>query len=95
MEGAVLEDVRRVVGSAVPIIVPLDHHANVTRRMVENADVLVGHETDARKTLESARRLEPNLSIAVMARIYGISGAGRSRHAHRLLDALRKAGLPE
>ena len=57
--------------------------------------VLVGHETDARKTLESARGLEPNLSIAVMARIYGISGAGRSRRAHRLLDALRKAGLPE
>ena len=45
VEGAVLEDVRRVVGSSVPIAVPLDHHASVTRRMVQNADLLVGHET--------------------------------------------------
>lgn len=57
--------------------------------------VLVDRETDAHKTLEIARRLEPNLSIAVMARIYGISGTGQSKRAHRLLDALRKAGLPE
>ena len=45
VEGAVLEDVRRVVGNSVPIAVPLDHHASVTRRMVQNADLLVGHET--------------------------------------------------
>jgi microcystin degradation protein MlrC len=45
VEGVVLEDVRRVVGNLVPIAVPLDHHASVTRRMVQNADLLVGHET--------------------------------------------------
>ncbi|MBT6157751.1 MAG: M81 family metallopeptidase [Planctomycetaceae bacterium] len=45
VEGAVLEEVRRVVGNDVPIAVPLDHHASVTRRMVQNADLLVGHET--------------------------------------------------
>ena len=57
--------------------------------------VLDGREADARKTLENARRLEPNLSIAVMARIYGISETGQSGRGQRLLDALRKAGLPE
>jgi microcystin degradation protein MlrC len=45
VEGAVLEDVRRVIGPDVPLVVPLDHHANITRRMVAHADMLVGHET--------------------------------------------------
>ncbi len=45
VEGRLLEDVRQLVGENVPIIVPLDHHANITARMVQNADLLVGHET--------------------------------------------------
>ena len=57
--------------------------------------VLNGREVDARKTLENARRLEPNLTTARMARIYGISETGPSRRGQRLLDALRKAGLPD
>jgi adenylate cyclase len=57
--------------------------------------VLVGRNLDARKALENARRLEPNLSIELMARIYGFSQKGSSKRGHRLLEALRKAGLPE
>jgi tetratricopeptide (TPR) repeat protein len=57
--------------------------------------VLVGRSLDARKTLENARRLEPNLSIGLMARIYGFSQKDSSKRGHRLLEALRKAGLPE
>jgi len=45
LEGAVLEAVREVIGPEVPLAVPLDHHANITSRMVEHADLLVGHET--------------------------------------------------
>ena len=45
VEGAVLEEVRKLVGREIPIVVPLDHHANVTQRMVDNADMLIGHET--------------------------------------------------
>jgi microcystin degradation protein MlrC len=45
VEGATLAEVRAVVGPDIPIVVPLDHHANVTCLMVENADLLVGHET--------------------------------------------------
>jgi len=45
VEGYVLEAVRKVVGENMPIVCPLDHHANITRRMVELADVSVGHET--------------------------------------------------
>ena len=40
-EGDVLAAVREIVGPNVPIVSTLDLHANVTRRMVENADALV------------------------------------------------------
>jgi microcystin degradation protein MlrC len=45
VEGYVLEAVREVVGDDVPIVCPLDHHANVTKRMMRCANVLVAHET--------------------------------------------------
>lgn len=45
LEGNILQAVREVVGDAMPVVVPLDHHANVTQRMFECADALVGHET--------------------------------------------------
>ncbi len=45
VEGALLQSAREVVGKSVPIVVSLDHHANITQRMVNAADVLVGHET--------------------------------------------------
>jgi microcystin degradation protein MlrC len=45
VEGHVLQAVRQVVGDDRPIVVALDHHANITRQMVDCADLLVGHET--------------------------------------------------
>ena len=45
VEGTVLRTVRKLIGNDVPIVVPLDHHANITRQMIEHADLLVGHET--------------------------------------------------
>jgi len=45
VEGYVLRAVRAVVGCEIPIVVPLDHHANVTQCMIEHADLLIGHET--------------------------------------------------
>jgi microcystin degradation protein MlrC len=45
LEGYLLKAVRQVIGDDVPLVSPLDHHANVTQLMVESADVLVGHET--------------------------------------------------
>ncbi len=44
-EGAILSAVRQLVGRDCFIGVSLDHHANVTRKMVEAADVMVGYET--------------------------------------------------
>ncbi len=45
VEGHLLQAARAVVGSDMPIVVALDHHANITQRMVVWADALIGHET--------------------------------------------------
>ena len=37
LEGIILEDVRRLVGGHIPIVVPFDHHANMTRRIMTHA----------------------------------------------------------
>ena len=42
LEGDLLRAVREVVGYSVPIVVTLDLHANLTERMVMEADVLLG-----------------------------------------------------
>jgi microcystin degradation protein MlrC len=36
---------REIVGPSTPIVLGLDHHGNVTRRMVDAVDAVVGHRT--------------------------------------------------
>ncbi len=43
--GSVLKAIRDTVGSGIPVVATLDLHANLTRKMVSNADVLVGYHT--------------------------------------------------
>lgn len=43
--GALLEQVRQAVGPDVPIVGTLDLHANITVKMMEQADLLVGYHT--------------------------------------------------
>jgi len=43
--GYILETVREAIGADIPLVVPLDHHANITSRIVEHSDLTVGHET--------------------------------------------------
>ena len=45
VEGHVLEAVREVVGNEIPVVVAFDHHANITQRMVNLSNALIGHET--------------------------------------------------
>jgi microcystin degradation protein MlrC len=45
VEGHLLAETRRIVGAQTPIIVTLDLHANVTRRMAELANAIVGYHT--------------------------------------------------
>ena len=43
LEGAILIEVRSIIGDAIPLIVTLDLHANVTPAMVAVADVILGN----------------------------------------------------
>ncbi|MDJ0947414.1 MAG: adenylate/guanylate cyclase domain-containing protein [Alphaproteobacteria bacterium] len=54
-----------------------------------------GRETEGRKALQQALRLEPTLSISRMRNVYGVSKDRPGTRTRRLLDALRRAGLPE
>src|SRR5688572_19116800 len=64
-EGELLRRVRACVANDVPIVVSLDYHANVTRRMVELTDGLVGYWTyphvDRVETGQRAARVMKNL----------------------------------
>ena len=45
VEGHLLQAARAVVGDRIPVVVALDHHANITQRMASCANALIGHET--------------------------------------------------
>ncbi len=44
-DGYLLSRVRNAVGSGMPIVATLDLHANISQRMVDQADILVGFDT--------------------------------------------------
>ena len=56
LEGYVLSVVRSVIGNNVPIVASLDHHANITRKMVQLTDLMVGDETQPHKHYETGRK---------------------------------------
>lgn len=45
VEGEILEEVRRRIGPNVPLVATYDLHANLTERMLQNVDALVGFHT--------------------------------------------------
>ena len=55
VEGEQIALCRQVLGPGVPIVVGLDHHANVTRRMVENADAILAHRTQPHDPFDTGR----------------------------------------
>lgn len=64
-EGELLERIRLAVGARVPVVATLDLHANVTQRMLNYADALVGYRTyphvDMAQTGERAARILDDL----------------------------------
>lgn len=55
VEGAIIARCRDVVGPDVPVVVTLDHHANVTRQMVDGCDAIVGYRTQPHDQFETAQ----------------------------------------
>jgi microcystin degradation protein MlrC len=67
LDGAVAAVVRRTVGSGVPIVAPLDLHANITEEMAEHLDVMFGvhlypHIDCAERGAEAVRAIPRLLS---------------------------------
>ncbi len=56
---------------------------------------LRGRAVEAEKALEGARRLEPELSITLMKKVYGVTDERPGTRTQRLLNALRSMGLEE
>lgn len=44
-DGWILQRIREAVGAEVPIVATLDLHANISQRMVDAADILIGYDT--------------------------------------------------
>lgn len=54
-EGHLLAISREILGPDVPIIIALDHHANITQQMIDNCDALVGHRTQPHDPFETGQ----------------------------------------
>ncbi len=55
VEGAQLQACRDVLGDSVPIVLGLDHHANITRKMVALSTAIVGHRTQPHDPFDTGR----------------------------------------
>ena len=56
LEGYLLAKVRQVVGRYVPIVVALDHHANLTHQIIQSVDALIGYQTQPHDPYETGQR---------------------------------------
>lgn len=54
-EGYLLAISRKILGDDIPIVIALDHHANVTQLMIDSVDGLVGHRTQPHKPFETGK----------------------------------------
>ena len=52
-EGRLLSVVRAIVGSDLPVVISLDHHANLTQSMVEQVNGLVAHRAQPHDQFET------------------------------------------
>jgi microcystin degradation protein MlrC len=73
-DGEILRRVRQAIGPAIPLVVTLDFHANVTAEMVRWPDVMVGYDTyphidQAERGLEAAGILHRVLTAGLRPKL--------------------------
>lgn len=66
VEGHLLDAARSAIGDDLPIVVGLDHHANITARMVQSATAIIGHRTQPHDPFETGQ-LSARLLIDIVA----------------------------
>jgi microcystin degradation protein MlrC len=54
-EGYLLAISREILGDDIPIVISLDHHANMTQLMMDKADALVGHRTQPHDPFDTGK----------------------------------------
>lgn len=81
VEGAQLQTCRAVLGPTIPIVLGLDHHANVTKKMVDLSTAIVGHRTQPHDPYDTGR-----LGAELMLKI--LYGGARPVTAWRKLPLL-------
>lgn len=57
---------RSILGPDVPIVLGLDHHANITRKMIESCTAIVGHRTQPHDPFDTGR-IGTELLIRIVA----------------------------
>jgi microcystin degradation protein MlrC len=55
VEGDQIALCRSILGPGVPIVVALDHHANITQKMIDHATAIVAHRTQPHDPYDTAR----------------------------------------
>ena len=65
VEGAQLQACRDLLGPDVPIVLGLDHHGNVTRKMVSLCTAIVGHRTQPHDPYDTGR-IEAELLLKIL-----------------------------
>ena len=65
VEGAQLAACRAVLGDRIPIVLGLDHHANVTQKMVDLSTAIVGHRTQPHDPYDTGR-IEAEVLIKIL-----------------------------
>ncbi|MBI1262484.1 MAG: microcystin degradation protein MlrC [Rhizobiales bacterium] len=79
-EGEILARVRRMIGSDIPLVASLDLHANVSQRMVDEADALIAYRTYPHVDMRDT-------GVRAHAHLTGLlSGLPRQAKAFRKLD---------
>lgn len=46
---------RSILGPKIPIVLGLDHHANVTQKLIDNCDAIVGHRTQPHDPFDTGK----------------------------------------
>ena len=66
VEGAQIKLCREILGPDVPIVVSLDHHANITQKMVDHSTAIVGHRTQPHDPFDTGK-IGAELLIRIVA----------------------------
>jgi len=69
VEGYLLRVARQVVGDDIPIVVGLDHHANITARMMRLATAIVGHRTQPHDQTETGQLVADLLARTIAGEV--------------------------